>query len=107
MVAAMRREREVIGPKWQIRFSDLNGWHRIEVQCFSCGHVHEFDPEVLKRLRIRQLHRKHSRMGMNEARLREDIQCQHVADREDRLRCTVCGNRINNSMRIVKLPRDP
>jgi ribosomal protein L20A (L18A) len=65
MVAAMRREREVVGPKMaDPGFSDLNGWHRIEVQCFNCEHVHEFDPEVLKRLRIRQLHRKHSRVKL-------------------------------------------
>ena len=31
---------------------------------------------------------------------------QHVRDMEEQLRCTVCGNKINNSLRIVKLPRD-
>jgi hypothetical protein len=49
----MRGKREVIGPKYAIRFSDLSGWHRIEVRCFSCERIHEFDPEGLKRLRLR------------------------------------------------------
>ena len=103
----MRGEPEVIGPKYAVRFSDLSGWHRIEVRCFSCEHVHKFDPEGLKRLRIRQLQRKHRRSGMDEARLREEIQHQRVAELETLLRCSRCGNRLHNSMRIVKLPRDP
>ena len=99
----MRREREVIGPKYQIRFRDLSGWHRIEVKCFSCEHVHDFAPETLKRLRIRQLQRKR---GPDETRLREEIEHARVVDMEVRLRCSRCGNRVNNSLRIVKLPRD-
>lgn len=95
----MRPEREVIGPKWEIRFRDLNGWHRIEVRCFRCEHVREFAPETLKQLRLGQLQRKQARDARR-------LQHERVAEMEDRMRCSRCGNRVNNSAQVVKLPRD-
>ena len=100
----MRRQREVIGPKYQIRFRDLSGWHRIEVKCFSCDHAREFYLEGLKELRVGQLQRRQGQW--DQRRLREEIQLERVADLEDLLRCSVCGNYTNNTLRIVKLPRD-
>jgi hypothetical protein len=99
----MRRERDVLGPKWQIRFRDVNGWYRIEVRCFRCEHVREFAPEALKQLRIRQLQRKQAR---DARRLREEIEHERVADLEDRMRCSKCGNGVNNNLSVFKLPRN-
>ena len=55
-------------------------------------------------MRIRQLQRKQGQR--DQRRLREEIERERVADMEDRLRCTVCGNRVNNTLCIVKLQRD-
>ena len=37
--------------------------------------------------------------------LREMLDHEHVADFETMLRCTVCGNREHNSLRILRLQR--
>jgi hypothetical protein len=98
------REPEVIGPKYAIRFSDLCEWHRIEVRCFRCSRVGVLYPDRLRKLRIAQLKRKHRWVPSSDDYWREMIDHERVADLEARLRCTDCGNRIHNSMRILKLP---
>jgi hypothetical protein len=102
----MRAEPEVIGPKWAIRFSDLSGWHRIECKCFACDHVAEFAPEQFKQARLRQLRRTYQHRRQDEGELRRLIANERVADLEDRLSCTHCGNRRNNNLRVIKLPRN-
>jgi hypothetical protein len=54
-----RGEREVIDPKWNIRFRDLCEWHIIKAKCFSCGHVGTLYPNRLKKLRLAQSKRRH------------------------------------------------
>jgi hypothetical protein len=97
-------EPEVIGPKYQIRFSDLREWHRIEVRCFRCERVGVLYPDRLKKLRIAQLKRKRRWAPKDDDYWDEMLKHERVADLEERLRCTDCGNRLHNSMRILKLP---
>ena len=101
----MRGEREVIGPKWNIRFRDLCEWHIIKAKCFSCGHVGTLYPNRLKKLRLAQSKRRHRWLASSsEDHLREQIEHQHVAELEELLRCEHCGNCVNNNLRFLKLP---
>jgi formate dehydrogenase maturation protein FdhE len=102
----MRGDPEVIGPKWAIRFRDLSGWHRVRCKCFACSHVAELMPEQLKQLQLRRLLRKFRSMKPDTQTMRRDLDESRVADLEELLRCTRCGNRINNTLRVVKLPRN-
>ena len=102
----MRGDPEVIGPKWTIRLGDLREWHRIEVRCFRCDRVGVLDPDRLRRLRIAQLKRKNRWAPSSDNYWREMINNQRVAEFEALLRCTECGNPTNNSLRVMKLPRN-
>ncbi|HZF36782.1 MAG TPA: hypothetical protein VE914_23530 [Candidatus Angelobacter sp.] len=100
----MRGEPEVIGPKWTIQLGDLSECHRIEVRCFRCNRVGVLYPDRLRKLRIRQLKRKHRWPPSSDDHWREMVDNVRVAELETLLRCTDCGNRVNNSLRVVKLP---
>ena len=100
----MRDEPNGIGPKYAIRLGDLREWHQIEVRCFSCGRVGVLYPDRLRKLRIAQLKRKHRWAPSSDDYWREMIDDQCVAELEAILRCGHCGNRVNNSLRVVKLP---
>jgi len=105
VVKSDARQREVIGPKWNIRFRDLCEWHIIKAKCFSCGYVDTLYPNRLKKLRLAQLKRRHRWLASSsEDHLREQIEHQHVAELEELLRCEHCGNRVNNNLRFLKLP---
>jgi hypothetical protein len=100
----MGSEPEVLGPNYAIRLGDLREWHRIEARCFRCGRVGVLYPDRLKTMRIAQLKRKQSWSPSSDAYWREMIDLQRVAELETILRCTDCGNRLHNSLRVIKLP---
>jgi hypothetical protein len=100
----MRGEPEVIGPNYAIRLGDLREWHWIEVRCFRCSRVGVLYPDRLRKLCIAQLRRKHRRSPSSDDYWREMIDLQPVAELETLLRCTDCGNRLHNSLRVIKLP---
>jgi len=102
----MRDEPEVIGPKYAIRLGDLHSWYLIEPRCFSCGHVGAIYPDRLKKLRLVQLRRRNRWVSLSDKEVLGMLDHEHVADFETILRCTRCGNRENNSLRVVKLPRN-
>jgi hypothetical protein len=97
-------EPEVIGPKWTVTFGDLCEWHRIEVKCFRCNRLGVLYPDRLRKLRIAQLKRKHRWAPSSDDYWRELLDRQRIAELEMLLRCTDCGNRIHNSLRVIKLP---
>ena len=102
----MRGEPDVIGPKYAIRLGDLREWHRIEAKCFNCRRVGVLYPDRLKKLRLAHLKRRYRWLPSSADQLSEMIGQQRVAELEALLRCNDCGNRLHNSLRVIKLPRN-
>jgi hypothetical protein len=100
----MDGEPEVIGPKWTIKLGDLREWHQIEARCFRCSRVGVLYPDRLRKLRIAQLKRKQRWAPSSDDYWRELLDRLRVAELEVLLRCTGCGNRLHNSLRVIKLP---
>jgi hypothetical protein len=68
---------ENIGPKYAIRLCDLRAWHRITARCFKCSHSYEFTGDFLAWERP-----EHTRL----------------TELQPNLRCSVCGNREDNTL---------
>ncbi|MEM7444367.1 MAG: hypothetical protein AAF414_13665 [Pseudomonadota bacterium] len=82
---ARQHRLEDLGPRHEIRLSDLHEWHIIRIRCQWCGRSGQLYPSVLK---------KRYQTG------------QRLIDLERRLRCKSCGNTDGNIWRIYRLPRD-
>jgi hypothetical protein len=48
----MDRANDIRGGKYDVRFVDLQSWHRIRARCTTCNHVGIIDPAVVKALRF-------------------------------------------------------
>ena len=75
---------DTLPPLFAIRLEDLRDWHVVIVRCYRCNREGEVWPARLKRGR-----QPYERL-LHVARL---------------LKCSECGNRENNSVRVRKLPR--
>lgn len=74
-----------IGPKYAIRLSDLCEWHILMARCFRC--------ERQVRLTLPML-----TFGRHPSTFLTKL--------EEKLRCTRCGNRANNSISVRRMPRN-
>lgn len=73
-------------------------------RCFRCNRVGVFYPERLKQLRLAQVKRRQRWAPKDDGYWDEMVGNDRVAELEKRLRCSDCGNRVNNSLRVLKLP---
>lgn len=79
-------------PSELARLSDLREWHAMEAVCRQCRHV--------ARLRPKQV------MSMLSRRRRRSMADVRLVDLEHRLACRECGNRIDNTIKVVAIARD-
>ena len=74
-----------LGPRYAVRLEDLGRWHRFEAICSQCSNRVIINPEKLR------------------------PRCPgytRVVELEKKLRCTSCGNRQGNSLKVGRLTRD-
>lgn len=71
-------------PKYALRLGDLQPWHVLQVTCFRCRHAATVSPAPLP-----HHYGEHPR----------------VAELEDKIRCTECGNGDGNSVKVYKVGR--
>ena len=80
-----RKQNVTIGPRYQVRLGDLRQWHLLEVTCLKCRHKGDIQPDILRR------------------RLSDHTR---LVDIEGRFACKACGNRYENSWRVMAMSRN-
>src|SRR5262245_41377727 len=100
-----REENSGLGPAYATRLGDLRGWHLVEVRCFACGHLSQLGAERLRRLRREVLKRRYH-FPRPDSQLDNEVANERLKDIGGRLRCGRCGNRANNSFKVVKRGRN-
>jgi hypothetical protein len=78
-------ENIVVGARYHVKLKDLNTWHRLLASCLKCGHSAVINPARLPWRCVQQ---------------------DFLGDLEKKLRCTRCGNRKYNDVKIGRLKRD-
>lgn len=78
-------ENETLGPRYAVRLGELRQWHILRATCVRCRHVGIVEPT---RLRCRWS--EHTRL----------------IELERKLRCTKCGNCIENGLQVARLLRN-
>jgi DNA-directed RNA polymerase subunit RPC12/RpoP len=73
------------GAMYEVRLGDTRAWHVVRARCPRCGH----DGPV----------------SMDRMLARGDSHTRLIAA-EQWLRCSRCGNRVGNSIFLIKLPRN-
>ena len=74
-----------LGPLYEVRLEDLGRWDRFEASCLQCRNRNIIDPDLL-----RQRWPGYTR----------------VVELEKKLRCTACGNRYGNTLKVGRLARN-
>jgi hypothetical protein len=74
-----------IPPRYAIRLGDLRHWHRITATCFKCGHHSDLPASFLAWDRS-----PHT----------------YLSDLQRKLRCSHCGNRVDNTFSVKAAPRN-
>lgn len=90
---------DILGPLYAIRLRDLRPWNVIEVTCFGCRHRALLQPDLLRRTLARRLGRQH----FDQTYIAKMVELERLMDITTC--CQRCGNRANNSLRVLKLPR--
>ena len=75
---------ENLPPRYAIRLSDLRDWYIVTAACFKCRHQTDLAAGFLAWDRPPHI---------------------HLSNLQRKLRCTHCGNRLDNTLSVKAAPR--